>query len=150
MADKGKSAADIAKEMSVPPKVAVDAAKIPLRGSGKEAKEAAEWHGSVYGAKRAHRNKTLRSLGPLGKALVTSRTAYKNAVQDLHASLTDPSAFDLVQAGKIVVALATQAAYEKAKAAYKKGYQDYRNLPEEKDAWKVGGRVRARYAGRET
>lgn len=157
LAGKGKNAAAIRKEMFVPDKVAKAAEKDPLKGNSVEAKEAAAWHRSVYGSGAKKRNEVLKSLGPLRAKVVAARKTYKNAVRDLRtASVIDPQA-GLVTQGLAVarVSLATlkavqaQISLRMAEAAFGKAYQAYRNLPEEVDAWKAGGRVEARYKGEE-
>jgi hypothetical protein len=157
LAGKGKDAAAIRKEMLVPDKVAKAAEKDPLKGNSAEAKEAAAWHRSVYGSGAKKRNEILRSLGPLRTKVVAARKTYETAVQELRtASVIDPQAGLLAQGlaaanASLAMLKAVQAriSLRMAEAAFKKAYQAYRNLPEEVDAWKVGGRVEARYKGEE-
>ncbi len=87
-AGQGRTADQIAHEMSIPPRIANEAFGDPLAPGSMEALIADGWYQSVYGTGSAHRE---RVLGPTGT------------------------------------------------------YEEYRALPEESDAWRVGGDVTEAY-----
>jgi len=145
LAGQGKSGEEIAKQTYIRKDVCEDAAKKPLKGSGQEAKEGQEWLDSVYGAKAAHRNTVLTNLGTHG-------ATYQTKVQDIAAK---QAAYDVVNKNPTSTKAQKDAAmaawvtaynaYTTAKAAFETTYAQYRALPEEKDAWAVGGDVGTAY-----
>lgn len=144
-AGKGKTATEIASAMYIPANVAQDAAKKPLTGDSAEAKEAEAWHESVYGANSAARNTTLQDLSTHGAALnaaLAKTQASEKAYNDLVAAGTATA--DQLKAA-MDTWVADYAAYQTAQTQFNTTYQAYRDLPEEKDAWAVGGDVRSAY-----
>lgn len=144
-AGKGKSANDIASSLYIPANVAQDAATKPLSGDSTEAKEAEAWHESVYGANSAARNTTLQNLSAHGAALnaaLAKTQASEKAFKDLQAAGTATP--EQLQAA-LDTWTADFAAYQAAQTQFATTYQAYRDLPEEKDAWAVGGDIRSAY-----
>lgn len=130
-AGKKKTADEIQKSMGIPARVAQDAAKEPLEAGGAEAKEADTWWESVYGSKAKDRNTVLKNLRPLDDAVDKAQAAYDKIK-------SDPA----VSADKKSEALkAWTGAYDK----WKENIDKYHALPEEADAWKVGGKVTSAY-----
>lgn len=134
LAGKGTKAADIMKQLEISGKAAADAATKPIKdATTSEGKEASEWYESVYGPKGADRKKLLSEIMPKYRALLdTAAAEYANVTADKTATKEQKD-----------------AAYKKwsdAYAAYKKEAGDpYHALPEEADAWAVGGKMKAAY-----
>ena len=146
-AGKGKNGAQIASALSVKRSVADEAAKKPLTGNSKEAKEAADWHKSVYGADRNARNTTLRNLRTHGQAMRDAIKKNEEAAakyKKLKAEKGD--AADETKAA-LTAWQAAYAAYQTAKTTFDATYAAYRALPEEADAWALGARVQTAYKG---
>ena len=161
VAGQGKDGTAVAKSMYIPKRVADEAVKqkIDPKTTGQEADEAKAWHKSVYGSGAAERNKVLKGLGTLSKKVKDARTkldaaskktdeaekAYKKLAKDAKAKAEAKAAAlkawqDAYKAWQLAY-----KAWENADKARKENYQKYKNLPEEKDAWAVGGSVRAAY-----
>lgn len=126
-AGAGKTAAEIATELELPPSVAKAAEGKPLTGTGTEVTEATAWYESVYGSGATHRSTVLTEL-PKASAALTK------AINDQAAVDKDPAA---TAAAKKAAADAVEAARKKRADVYKQ----YRALPEEADGWIVGGAV---------
>jgi uncharacterized Zn-binding protein involved in type VI secretion len=126
-AANGKSGADIAASTSMPLSVTNAAAAHPLGAKDPMHACAQTMYNSVYGKGAAHRNKTLTDLPKLNAAYEKA-AATNNQVQSNPAS----------------TAAQKQAAQAAADHAYKdamNGYNQYRTLPEEADAWHAGDSV---------
>ena len=130
-AGRGKRAADIASDLGIPNKVASHAARSPLGTDSKEGKEGKRWHRSVYGSRSEHREKVLTDLETLGEALAKAEAKYDQVMADPQST----------QQAKDKARLAWTLASTRFDAVYKK----YRALPEEADAWSVGGATQAAY-----
>ena len=126
-AGRGKKAAAIAKKLQIPQKIADEAEKNPLKADTPEGKEAEAWYESVYGGKGADRGKVLKALPVLGKALADAKAA--TAALPATASQAEKDA--------------AKAKQDEAQKAYDENYAKYRALPEEADAFNVGGTVEA-------
>jgi hypothetical protein len=122
MAGQKKTAAEIVAKMGIPAAIAADAVGKPLAPGSTEALIAQGWFDSVYGKGAVARNQTLTELESAGTALEKANEKFA----------ADPS-----EANKKKAA-AAQLRFDKAHAAYM-------NLPEEADAWRVGGEVTAAY-----
>jgi hypothetical protein len=122
LAGRGKSAQDIVKEMSIPPEIAQDAISKPLKPGKQGALEAERWYESVYGSQKDDRNQVLSDLDSIANA-------FKQANEEYEIS---PTAENLAR---------RQAALQQ----YQVVYQQYRSLPEEADAFRVGGAVKYAY-----
>ena len=133
LAGQGMSASDIAKKMSIPVKTAADAATKPLKGDSADGKEAAPWLDSVYGGGADARTAVLTEMPRLRVPMAAALAEYDALAKDPKA---DPKA-------KAAAFKKWQDAY----AAWKVSYDKYRALPEEADAWKIGGKTRAGYKG---
>jgi len=134
LAGKGTTAAEIMKKLSIPAKVAADAATKPLKdATSPEAKEASTWYESTYGTGSAARNKLLGETLPKYSGLLDAAAA----------------AYKRVAADKAATKDQKDAAYKKwvdAYDAYKKEAGDpYHALPEEADAWAVAGKMQTAY-----
>ena len=125
-AGKGWNAWKIATKLGIPLKIAKAAVANPLAaGAGTEATEAGAWFESVYGTGRKHREKTLKSLPKIRKKLKAARAALAKLDKNPKATEKQKEA-----ARKKVEDLEKEAAT---------AYDAYRALPEEADAWDVGG-----------
>jgi Domain of unknown function (DUF4157) len=133
-AGKGKKPQEIANEMQIPPKIAADAATKPLDSGKKEGAEAQGFYDSVYGKDAAYRNKVLTDLRTKGEARQKAQAEYEKIVADPKGTP------EKTQAAK--------DAWVKAYNEWKSVYNDYTALPEEADAWKVGGAVTNKYLGK--
>ncbi|MDZ8052277.1 MAG: hypothetical protein RMX68_029975 [Aulosira sp. ZfuVER01] len=122
LAGKGKSAKAIAKEMGIPPNIASSAFSNPLKSGSMEALIAEGWYESVYGAKADYRDRVLTDLDTKQKALDKAQEQYDKSPTD-----------------------ANKAKLDKAQQQYDITYDKYRDLPEEADAWRVGGAVTDAY-----
>ena len=147
VAGEGKDADTISKKLFIPKRIAEEAVKqkFAADASGQDVDEAKEWHKSVYGTGSAERNKVLKALGTLATAqtaalatTAAAEKAYKAAEADTSSTAEQKAA--LLQAWKDAY-----AAWQEAKRKRDENYQKYRDLSEEKDAWAVGGAVRAAY-----
>jgi hypothetical protein len=140
-AGRGVSADQLAETYAIKKEVAKDAAAEPLTASGKDGHQASAWHESVYGSKLEERGRILGQLNKRGAVFQGSLDAM-NAAADEYDRLVAHPATDTA---------AVQAAEEKwnsltskyieAQTAFEAVYEQYRALPEERDAWKVGERV---------
>lgn len=144
-AGKGQTAEQIATDMFLPKKVAEDAAGKALKGDTKEAKEGAQWLESVYGTNAAARNTTLGDLGTKGAAVETARQAYDKLSADYNTINADAAATDEAKIAAFDAATAAFKAWDDAYKAFDVTYKAYRALPEEQDAWAVGGKVEDAY-----
>ncbi len=118
LAGRGKSAQAIASEMSIPPEIAQDAISKPLKQGKQGALEAERWYESVYGAQKNDRNQVLSELDAVANA-------FKQADEEFRRSPTPEN----------------EARRDDAYQQYQVVYQKYRSLPEEADAFRVGGAV---------
>jgi hypothetical protein len=128
-AGAGKSSADIATAMGIPPRIADEAVKQKLTAAGTELTEAEGWWKSVYGADRVARNATLTDVD-------VKATEYKAA----------KAKWDQVKAKATSTKEEKDAAkkgHDDALAAFQAAHAKYKALPEEADAWKVGAAVTA-------
>jgi Domain of unknown function (DUF4157) len=168
-AGEGKTAAEIAREMGIPNKVAKAAFDKPLKPltgiakqlaskakiAAKEQKiqETKNWYDSVYGKDRAARNTTLVDLRTKFANVKVTSDALTLARQE-----TDKAALDYTNADAaskpalLVVWQAKHQQWQNAKVAYDQAVVDshlahalYKALPEEADAWAVGGRIQDAY-----
>src|SRR5579884_4270112 len=121
-AGQGQSAQAIASELGIPANIASAAAANPLKHGSTEALEAKGWYESVYGSGSSHREKVLTGLDKKGEELhKAEEAAKKNPTKE------------------------NQAKLKKIQAEYDALYKQYRDLPEEADAWRVGGQVSGSY-----
>ena len=125
-ASQGKSAQQIADDMSIPKKIADKAFADPLKKGSMDALIAEGWNESVYGSRASFRNKVLKELAAAGKALEKAQAEFdKNPTP------------------------ANQKKLDAANARDDKARADYFNLPEENDANRIGGRVTKGYMANE-
>jgi|GEM_PF-871989 len=122
LAGKGLKAAVIATTMSIPADIATAAAAKPLKKGSTEAIEAEGWYDSVYGSNADYRNRVLDDVEVKDNALKKARAEYKK----------NPTP-------------ANEAKVEAARAQFHAAHKRYTELPEEADAWRVGGAVSAAY-----
>ena len=121
-AGQGRSAKQIATELGIPATIASAAVDKPLKHGSMEALEAKGWYESVYGAQSTHRENVLTGLDKKGKQLHDAQDEYKkNPTKENKAKL------------------------KKVRAEYDELYREYRDLPEEADAWRVGDQVTNSY-----
>lgn len=137
LAGRGKKAAEIKTALGIPAKVADDAHKKPLKdATTAEGKEATAWYESVYGTKRAARQKLFKEIRP----------KYRKLLDDAEAAYTK------LLADKTATTEQKDAAAKKYKAAYdtyqKEYYEKYRALAEEADSWAVEGKLTAAYTAK--
>ncbi|GAB3891518.1 hypothetical protein GCM10029964_064820 [Kibdelosporangium lantanae] len=116
LSGQGYSAAGIASTMGIPARIAQDAKNAPpiVRGTV-EAIQAAGLYESVYGSASAHREDVLTRLTDADWAVTTARCRCERA----------PSP-------------ANDALLAQAEAAFEVVHAQYRELPEENDAWATG------------
>ncbi len=126
-AGNGKNATDIEASTGMPDDVSKAAVNHPLSKKDQVYPCSQQMYESVYGKGASHRNTTLRSLPKLDDDY-TKAVTQNNKVQADAASTLDER----------------QAAYNNAQSAlrkYQDGYNAYRALPEEADAWHAGDSV---------
>lgn len=114
-AGQGRSAASIATELGIPARIATAALAAPIQPGTMEAVSASGWYESVYGSQSAHREDVLDRLEKADWALTTARCRCERA----------PSP-------------ANEALREQAEQRLDRVHDEYRNLPEENDAWATG------------
>ncbi len=144
-AGRGVGAKELAETYAVKKEVAEDAAAEPLTAGSKGAEKASAWYESVYGTKLEERGQILTKLDELGGTFQAALDAM-NAAADRHAQLaaaqdTDPAT---LQAAEDEWNRLTEE-YVEAQTAFEAVYEQYRALPEEKDAWAVGERIEEEY-----
>jgi hypothetical protein len=114
-AGQGRSAASIATELGIPARIATAAQAAPILPGTMEAVSASGWYESVYGGRSAHREDVLTRLDAADWALTTARCRCERA----------PSA-------------ANDALRDRAEERLARVHDEYRDLPEENDAWATG------------
>lgn len=124
-----KDAAVLARKLGIPQDVAEAAIRTPLAPGTEEYRAASRWYQSVYGSGKARRDELLREGGLLDQARA-ARDAKQKAYEDLVSDGAPRAMRD-------------QALREwnDAYRAWSDRYQEYRNLPEEQDAWLIGSRA---------
>jgi len=169
-AGEGLTPQQIRNELHVPAKVATQAATQPLSPSDSRRPCADALHQSVYGADRVARNTTITNLDEHGAAYASAIEEYErasaeeerlmsqflrhdqsyvaskernprptNAELDTLAKQRNDSAAKLRSAQ--LRSAECRGSAEAARQTYTKTYSDYRDLPEEADAWDSGGRT---------
>jgi hypothetical protein len=124
MGTMGLDAPTIAARMQMP-EATVRAALADTRPMTPEQAAAAKtYYDSVYGANAGHRNRVLSDLERLGNALDQARADLEQVEKNSGSS----------QADRDAAAARLRQAYED----FDKVYAEYRDLPEERDAWAVG------------
>jgi len=114
-AGQGRSAAAIATELGIPARIATEAVAAPIRPGSMEAVSASGWYESVYGSRSTHREDVLTRLDAADWALTEARCRCERA----------PSA-------------ANDARRDRAQERFDRVHDQYRDLPEENDAWATG------------
>jgi len=116
LAGQGYSAAGIAHNLGIPAQIARDAkAAPPIRPGTTDAVIASGWYESVYGSGAAHREDVLTRLTEADWAVTTAKCRCQQS----------PSP-------------ANDALLAQAEAAFDVVHDEYRELPEENDAWATG------------
>ncbi|TMQ25575.1 MAG: hypothetical protein E6J90_05695 [Deltaproteobacteria bacterium] len=123
MAEGGMSPAEISAKTGIPEPVC-DAAAAEPKMSPQQAADAQTYYDSVYGKNSTQRNQILNDLK-------TNPADVQKAAADYNAIKDDPHVSAAEKQAKLD---AWRAAYDKMQ----RNYQDYRNLPEEADAWATG------------
>jgi hypothetical protein len=118
LAGNGNTAAQIAAKMQIPPEQAAAAVANPLVKGSMEYLIADGWFQSVYGRDAAKRNQVLQELEDADTALDAANQAQQ----------ANPSP-------------ANEQKVAEAQARRDAAFDAYQQLPEENDAWRVGGRV---------
>lgn len=118
----GKSAKDIADEMSIPARIAQAAKNKPLRLGTPEAVEAQGWFDETYGSGAAKTNQVYMTLSKRDGELKRAEKANQD----------HPSP-------------ANQAKLDEAQKKYDEAYAAYQNLSAENDAFHVGDRAQDEY-----
>lgn len=121
-AGQGRTAAQIAREMSIPPEIAQAAVADPIQPGTMEALIADGWFQSVYGSGSDHRDRTLREVDRAATALEEAQQAHDD----------NPTP-------------ATEARLTRAQDRFERAFEAYHNLPEEADAHRVGDAIMERY-----
>jgi len=133
----------------------------------KKIEEAAEWYNSVYGTKAAHRKETYDKLKSTRTALDQAAAKLKTKGAEVQQAMeaSDKAGEDYAKAGltdKPAALTKWEAAYAKWEqksneyatletkynqciTAANAAHAQYKALPEEADAWKVGGKVEEAY-----
>jgi hypothetical protein len=114
-AGQGRSAAAIATELGIPARIATAAHAVPIRPGSMEAVSASGWYESVYGSQSAHREAVLSRLDAADWAVTTERCRCQQT----------PSP-------------ANDARLARAQERFDRVHDEYRELPEENDAWATG------------
>lgn len=122
LAGKKLKAAVIATTMSIPANIATAAVANPIKQGTTEAIQAEGWYDSVYGSNADYRNKVLDNVEATDNARKKAEENYKK----------NPTP-------------ANKAKLEAATAKFEAAHKRYMELPEEADAWRVGGQVTAAY-----
>jgi len=122
LAGKGLKANVIATTMGIPASIASAATAAPLKKGTTEAIEAEGWYESVYGSRAEYREHVLNDVEAKGKLRDQAAAAYKQ----------NPTP-------------ANRAKLDAAHAQLEVAHRRYMELPEEADAWRVGGQVTAAY-----
>jgi hypothetical protein len=126
MAGKMKPA-EIAAKTAIPIQIATEAHKQPLTAGTPEAALAESVQQSVYGQDRPHREATLTKLKEATTEVKAAEAAVKGTAQGTEEH--------------------SQAIrrFEAAKSNYRRAMRDYKALPEEQDAFRVGGKLKDLY-----
>jgi len=117
----------ISDSFGMPERVTKEAARHPLKGDGPEVQEAESWEASIYGGRAEESAKIEKRTGEIQKQLFKARADQEKLEQDPRASEADKK-----RSSDLVDRLEKQ--FDEARAKYLQ-------LPEEADAWKVGGRM---------
>jgi hypothetical protein len=117
----------IAEWLTIPVTVAKEAVKHPLKGDGPEAREAEDWLASISGAAGEKNAKAEQGADEPQKKLLAAQA-------DLEKVEADPNASEADKKKAAALVDLWQKRFDEARAAYLK-------VPEEADAWKVGGRA---------
>jgi hypothetical protein len=112
-AAQGRSAAEIATEMTLPAEVAAAAAASPL-AAGQIAEQSATWWDSVYGAGNEHRNRVLAEVA-------AAKSSFDEAARVYREQPSGAAAAAMAEAARVLEPV----------------YARYRALPEEADAFEV-------------
>lgn len=131
LAGQRKPAADIADELDIPTEVAAAAKEKPLDAKSTEGKEAQGFYDSNSGKGMEHRDHVFREMA-------VRKLARKEAEDEVVKVRDDPKSTPAEQE-------AAERSWQDARKAWKNIYQQYLALPEEADAWKVGGAVSDKY-----
>ena len=117
----------IADWLSIPVPIAKEAVRHPLKGDGPEAREAEAWIASISGGAGEKNAKAEQGADEPQRKLLAAKAALEKVEADPDASEADK---------KKATALVDlwQKRFDEARAAYLK-------VPQEADAWKVGGRA---------
>ena len=122
-AAQGRSADEIATEMSLPAAVAAAAASSPL-AAGRLAAQSATWWDSVYGGGNEHRNRVLAEVA-------AAKSGYDQAARAYRERPSEAAAAAMAEAARVLEPV----------------YASYRALPEEADAFEVQDRFVATLLG---
>lgn len=114
-AGQGRSASAIASELGIPARIATAAVAAPIRPGSMEAVSASGWYESVYGSRSAHREDVLTRLDAADWAVTTEQCRCQQT----------PSP-------------ANDARLARAQERFDRVHDQYRELPEENDAWATG------------
>lgn len=121
----------ISRQMGIPLRVAADAFRKPIEQTQPESAEAKTFQDSICGKDHQHRTDVLTDLHNKSEAQDKADGDYK-----VLAANPGTNVLDLDRAKQTM---------EKAAKEYDDVYENYRALPEEADAWKVGGAVTSAY-----
>jgi hypothetical protein len=121
----------IAEKIGVPLDVAKQARGNPLDEGTKDGVQAKAIYESIDGAGAQKRNELLARLTPLGKARREAEANYHDLENNPD---TKPEQLD-----------EAKAEWKEAMDAYKPVHDEYKALPEEKDAWDVASEVKTEY-----
>lgn len=126
-----RNAEQIAKQLGIPLKVALDARGKALDPSKPEGIEAQLFHDSICGKDHQYRTDVLNEFRKKSDAQDKAQSDYEEL-----AAKPGASSAEIAQA---------KQAMEKAEKEYDDADGRYRGLPEEADAWKIGGAVTSAY-----
>jgi len=114
-AGQGRGAGVIAAELGIPPRIATAARAAPIRPGSMEAVSASGWYESVYGSRSAHRESVLTRLDAADWALTEARCRCERQPSQANDDRRD-----------------------RAQERLDRLHDQYRDLPEENDAWATG------------
>jgi hypothetical protein len=139
LAGAGHTARQIEAATGIKDKVAMKATKDPLSANatgieGNRRNDALDYHRSVYGSGQAHRRRTLTQLRELPAEVIRTHQAHHHALTTYGPNHPTTLAADQDR----------PHATQRYRQQYPSVEHDYRALPEEIDAWRVGGDDRQR------
>jgi uncharacterized Zn-binding protein involved in type VI secretion len=127
LAGEGETASEINQKFGIPNSFSSTGAKHPMKHDDPLKPCAQKIFDSLYGKNSAHRENVLTQEPLAEKALDAARSKAKAISSDPTSTMADKAAAEVDE--------------QKALSIYKTYYNQYKNLPEEADAWQTGEAV---------